>query len=166
MKHSQNDQRALEAIKVKTCDVSTAGTDSATIQFTFCNQEFKQGDLECAFDNDCGLLGHNDTKLNVLDKCCRTNKFGWYNSKRSLWQGETLKFDGNTNDDDGGDKLGPCEGFEITGSKVFSYGKNLHTYVSICITNNNTQTKTLHINYRFMICKDFHATGSVYSVKM
>ena len=31
--------------------------------------------------------------------------------------------DGNTKHDDGGDKLGLCEGFEIKGPKIFMSGK-------------------------------------------
>ena len=30
--------------------------------------------------------------------------------------------DGNSNTDDGGDKLGQCEGFEIKGPKIFMSG--------------------------------------------
>merc|ERR1711902_274004 len=84
-----------------------------------------KADLECAYeDKPCGQKG---TKQNVLDQCCRTNKFGWYNLKYSFWRGEKLKIDGRTHDDDGGDMLGPCEGFEINGPKVYTYVNNHHS---------------------------------------
>lgn len=38
-----------------------------------------------------------------------------------------LKIDGKTHDDDGGDMLGPCEGFEINGPKVYTYVNNHHS---------------------------------------
>ena len=57
------------------------------------------------------------------------NRFGYYN-QATLNTGDTLKIDGNvhlTNGelDDGGDKLGQCEGFQISGKEVYVTGNTL-----------------------------------------
>ena len=138
-KHAKNDERALEAIQVKTCDLTNAGSDSETIQFTFCNKEINKADLECAFESK--PCGQNVTKQNVLDQCCRTNKFGWYNLNHAFWKGEKLMIDGRTHDDDGGDKLGPCEGFEINGPKVYTYGN--YSFSTYILYVHNVRTRNL-----------------------
>ena len=55
------------------------------------------------------------------------NRFGYYNTV-DLNRGETLRIDGNEPLDngaldDGGDKLGQCEGFQISGKEVYVTGK-------------------------------------------
>ena len=57
------------------------------------------------------------------------NRFGYYNQAK-LNRGEKLIIDGNdflSNGelDDGGDKLGQCEGFEISGKEVYVTGNTL-----------------------------------------
>ena len=90
------------------------GSTSSEIQFTICNTRFTQADLECAFeDKPCY---QNNTAANVLNQCCRTNHFGEINLKSKLLKGKKSTIDG-------GDKLGPCEGFDMKGSRVFAYGE-------------------------------------------
>jgi len=100
--------RSLEALGVHTCDLEHAGSSSENIRLRFCSTE------ELAKNK----TGHSDG----VD-CCEMNRFGYHNSV-DLNRGETLKIDGNQPLDngmldDGGDKLGQCEGFEITGSDVY-----------------------------------------------
>ena len=56
------------------------------------------------------------------------NGLGYYN-QANLIRDETLKIDGNEvkdngEMDDGGDKLGQCEGFEISGEEVYVTGRS------------------------------------------
>ena len=41
----------------------------------------------------------------------------------AYWKNSWSMIDSNTKHDDGGDKLGQCEGFEIGGPKVFMSGQ-------------------------------------------
>ena len=55
---------------------------------------------------------------------------GHYNMDDTLTSNEFVRnkwkiIDGNTKYDDGGDKLGQCEGFEIKGPMIFVSGKLL-----------------------------------------
>lgn len=120
MKYSTNDEIALEKLKVKTCDLTYAGSDSSKIQFTFCNVKFTEKELLCAFEE--GVCQYDTTKEYVLQHCCRTNKFG---SEEDFVRKHTSFIDGSNSDDDGGHELGPCEGFEITGPVVHTYGKGV-----------------------------------------
>ena len=43
--------------------------------------------------------------------------------EKEFVRNEWNMIDGNTKSDDGGDKLGQCEGFEIKGPKIFMSGK-------------------------------------------
>ena len=68
-----------------------------------------------------------------VDGCCEMNRFGYYNDAQMI-TGEYKKIDGNElldngQLDDGGDKLGLCEGYEITGSTVYLTGKNIYQVV-------------------------------------
>ena len=120
MKQSGRSETDLEALKAHTCDLTDAGTDSNGLQFTFCNEEFSQHDLECAFDiPSCNY----EKKKNVLEKCCRTNKF-----QKNAWANQVIDIDRpQQNDDDGGEELGPCEGFPIGKPTVFTYRKRLRS---------------------------------------
>ena len=104
----------MEAIEVHSCDSMTRGSTSSEIQFTFCNKNFTQAELECAFEEK--PCYQSNTAANVLNQCCRTNNFGELNLKSKLRSGKKSKIEG-------GDKLGPCEGFDMKGSRVFAYGK-------------------------------------------
>ena len=98
MKQSGRSETDLEALKAHTCDERDAGTDSKSLQFTFCNEEFSQHDLECAFDKPDSCT--YEKKKNVLEKCCRTNKFQKY-----AWANEVIDIDRTQqNDDDGGEE--------------------------------------------------------------
>ena len=71
-------------------------------------------------------LGHT---IDGVD-CCEMNRFGYYNHA-DLNRDERLVIDGNADNqngelDDGGDKLGQCEGFEIRGQEVYVTGKITH----------------------------------------
>ena len=45
------------------------------------------------------------------------------NDNRYFVRNEFKQIDGNTKYDDGGEKLGQCEGFEIKGPRIFMSGK-------------------------------------------
>ena len=127
LKHSWKPEKSLEKLKVKTCSAYQAGSSSAEIQFTFCNLPFTQRQLQAVLENENSDQVDNVTVGNIRSECCRTNNFGWYNLEYAFWSGYTLDIDGNRKDDDGGDMLGPCEGFTLNGPNVYTYGTyNVH----------------------------------------
>ena len=95
----------MEAINVHVCDLADSGSETDKLIFRFCENK---DDLEGS---------PADVRNNP--KCCVTNRFGWYNMKEAFWRNKWHMIDGNTKTDDGGDKLGQCEGFEIKGPRVF-----------------------------------------------
>ena len=105
----------MEAIEVHSCESLYKGSTSSEIQFTICNKKFSQAELECAFeDKPCYP---SNTAANVQNQCCRTNHFGEMNLKSKLQKGEKSTIDG-------GDKLGPCDGFEVASSRIYAYGRS------------------------------------------
>ena len=111
----------MEATNVHVCDLKDSGSGTDKLIFRFCE---KKDDLE----GSAAAVRSNP-------KCCVTNRFGYYNMNNTMTQLSTSSYspyfeinkwkmiDGNTKYDDGGDKLGQCEGFEIKGPKIFMSGK-------------------------------------------
>ena len=99
----------MEAINVHVCDLADSGSGTDKLIFRFC-------------ENKDDLEGSPADVRNNL-KCCVTNRFGWYNMEKEFVRNEWNMIDGNTKTDDGGDKLGQCEGFEIKGPRIFMSGK-------------------------------------------
>jgi hypothetical protein len=105
--------RSLEAIGVHTCDLAYAGSHADRIRLRFCRTE---------------ELAKSRTNYSDGLNCCEMNGLGYYN-QANLIRDETLKIDGNEvkdngEMDDGGDKLGQCEGFEIKGKEVYVTVRN------------------------------------------
>ena len=99
----------MESINVHVCDLADSGSNTGRLIFRFCENK---GDLE-----------GSPAEVRNNPKCCVTNRFGWYNMEYAYWKNSWSMIDSNTKHDDGGDKLGQCEGFEIRGPKVFLSGK-------------------------------------------
>lgn len=87
---------SIEKFELSVCDTSSAGSSSNRIQIKLCqNARYFSSDQ---FENAVNA-----------GRCCETNYFSG-----SYTRGETTGIDGNTYYDDGGEKLGQCEGFEMT----------------------------------------------------
>ena len=56
-------------------------------------------------------------------KCCSTNKFAISYGENNL-----AKIDGNTAHDDGGEQLGQCEGYDMTGKESYTIGGMLRNF--------------------------------------
>jgi len=84
----------LEQLEVHTCDITLAGTGSDTMKFKFCDQK--------------DLI--NKTK-NLDGHCCTTNRMA-ANLVRNKWS--LIDGDNFSKGDDGGEKLGECEGFDFS----------------------------------------------------
>ena len=107
-----NPTRTLEQLGIQTCSSYYSDSNSASISMRFCNT-------------------HRAAASKIITgDCCQTNNFGYYNAV-DFQNGKLTKIDGNvmntqTNKlDDGGEQLGECEGFEITGSEVFATGMKI-----------------------------------------
>jgi len=121
---------SLEATNVHVCDLTHSGSGTDKLIFRFCE---KKDDLE-----------GSPAEVRNNPQCCVTNRFGYYNMNKTMTQLSTSSYspyfernkwkmiDGNTKYDDGGDKLGQCEGFEIKGPKIFMSVENQHSD-AVCI---------------------------------
>ena len=102
--------RTLEQLGVRTCMDSYSDTSSGSISMRFCKTHKAAA------------------SKNISGDCCQTNNFGW-NNDVNFEHGQLTKIDGNTMKnrklDDGGEALGQCEGFEISGSEVFVTGMKI-----------------------------------------
>jgi len=84
--------RSLERIRVKACNLYWAGSDTQTMKLKICQ-----------------MFGDN-TKSN----CCTTNMF----EAGGVYLDKWMSVDNGTAADDGGDQLGQCEGFPISGTRA------------------------------------------------
>jgi len=84
----------LQQIEVHTCDNTDAGTGSDTMKFKLCDQKDLVGQQK-------NLDGH----------CCTTNRMA-PNLVRNKWS--LIDGDNFSKGDDGGEKLGECEGFDFS----------------------------------------------------
>merc|ERR1712038_807628 len=92
----ENPAISVEKLGLSVCDESNAGSSSNRIQMKLCR-------------NARDFSIENFEKAKTAGRCCETNYFsGTYTS------GHITGIDGNTHKDDGGEKLGQCEGFEMT----------------------------------------------------
>jgi hypothetical protein len=113
---------SLEAINAHVCDLTYSGSSTDQLIFRFCEKEADLQEIPADIMNN--------------PKCCVTNRMGYYNMDdepddefvRNKWK----MLDGNTKTDDGGDKLGQCEGFAITGPKIFVSVENQRSD-AVCI---------------------------------
>ena len=114
----ENPRISVEQLKISVCDKSNAGSTSDRIQLKICRN---------ARD-----FGEDYFKQAVSDRrCCKTNFFSG-----SYTRGEDTIIDGNTIKSDGGEKLGQCEGFEMSNS---SYNILVHNEDSDAVCFNNIQ---------------------------
>ena len=90
-----NPAKSLEMIEAHTCDLLYSSSASNTIQFKICKNREHFKDFESA---------------KVSGECCETNGFGAQSGiSRNSWASI------DTIEHDGGEALGNCEGFELTG---------------------------------------------------
>ena len=130
----ENPLISVDRIGLSVCDESDAGSNSNRIQLKFCRNagDFSQ---------------HNFQKAVDAGRCCKTNYFsGSYTS------GATTYVDGNTAQDDGGEKLGQCEGFEITTSSF-----------SMLVDNDNSDAVCFN-NIEFYGTDDKSLTSATYPI--
>ena len=95
-----------------TCNFASSGSNSDQIRLRICRR----------FRDATAMNGD-------VEECCETNRFGYFGNDL-MATGTYTKLDGNKpllngNYDDGGDKLGQCEGFELNGPRVYLTGKNM-----------------------------------------
>jgi len=87
--------QSIEKLSVNVCDKSDSGSTSDRIRLKFCKNRLDFTDT------------HRFEHSTEMGKCCTTNYFnGPFVTNNKAY------IDGNTNVDDGGHKLGACEGFE------------------------------------------------------
>jgi len=92
----ENPAISVEKLGLSVCDESNAGSSSNRIQMKLCR-------------NARDFSSQNFEKAVSAGRCCETNYFSG-----SYTRGQITGIDGNTHKDDGGEKLGQCEGFEMT----------------------------------------------------
>jgi len=68
-------------------------------------------------------------KAVAAERCCETN---YFNAENGYTRGQTTTIDGATTDDDGGEQLGQCEGFDL-GSSSFSMVAQNNGSDAVCI---------------------------------
>ena len=103
--------KSLEMIEAHSCDILFSSTASNTIQFKICKNREDFNDFQTAKE---------------AGKCCETNTFaGETNNQMSTQRNRWARID--TIEQDGGEALGNCEGFEVTGKAAY-----------IAINNNGT----------------------------
>lgn len=112
---SKNPTMSLEKLELHTCDKMHSGTSSHQLRLRFCKEKED--------------LTKSDEEVKNNPNCCTTNQFGYYNMDkdgfyRNMWQ----EVDGNTNEDDGGDELGQCEGYPFADSPMLYFSvQNEHS---------------------------------------
>ena len=112
----ENPRISVENLKISVCDKADAGSASNRIKLKFCRNA-----------RDFGSE-YFDQAVNKR-RCCETNYFSG-----SYTRGEITSIDGNTIKDDGGEKLGQCEGFEMSNSSYNILVKNEHSD-AVCFNN-------------------------------
>jgi len=98
-----NPAKSLEMIEAHTCDILYSSSASNTIKFKICKNRENFVDFP---------------KAKEEGKCCETNAFAgrtdnWEGTERNNW----ARID--TVEHDGGEALGNCEGFELTGKAAY-----------------------------------------------
>ena len=129
----ENPRISIEQLKLSVCDEYDAGSTSNRVQFKFCRNaaDFDTKTILYTPENSKYLTRFE--KAVAEKRCCATNYFS-PNGDESYDRGETATIDGNSFKDDGGEKLGQCEGFEITKSE-FSMVVNNEATNGVCFNN-------------------------------
>ena len=93
----RNPATSMEMIKARFCDLNGASTSSTQVRFRICKQK-----------SDFTRF----IKSERADSCCKTNYFGLKDSSSGWTNVDTLL-------NDGGEMLGQCEGFEMSGTESY-----------------------------------------------
>ena len=98
----RNPAMAIEMIKANTCDVKYASASSDNISFKICTEKESFNQFNTSMHEN---------------ECCKTNLFGSDFKSNKYSEIDTL-------DNDGGEALGKCEGFETGGTGAYIAIKN------------------------------------------